>query len=82
VAGATEGTVCQSCGIPVDMADWPDESERGEFCHFCMVHDEFVANRDDVKKRLTEQIQKDTGKSSEDAGKEAEETMSKLKRWQ
>jgi hypothetical protein len=81
LAEATEGTICQSCGLPMDSEDWPEESERGDFCHYCMVHDEFVADRADVKHRLTEQIAGDTGKSRQEAEAAAEETMSKLKRW-
>ena len=82
VAEATEGTVCQSCGLPINAEDWPEGSERGEFCQFCMVHDQFVADRGEVKKRVADMIEKDSGKSREDAEKEAEETLSKLKRWQ
>lgn len=78
----THGTVCQSCGLPTNKEDWPDENENADFCHFCMVHEEFVADRQNVKDRLAEQIQKDSGKSREEAEQEAEETMSKLKRWQ
>ena len=47
-----------------------------------MVHDAFVADRDEVIKRLADMIEKDSGKSREDAEKEAEETLSTLKRWQ
>ena len=32
MADATEGTVCQSCGLPINAEDWPEGSERGEFC--------------------------------------------------
>jgi hypothetical protein len=74
--------VCQSCGMPVSDADLPDGSEKGEFCGFCMVHDEFVADRDDVKNKIADRIEKDSGKSRDEALKEAEETMSTLKRWQ
>ena len=81
MANGTEGTVCQSCGVPVNEEDWPEGSEHGDFCHFCMVHDEFVADRDDAKKRLADKIQKDSGKSRDEAEKEAESTMSTLERW-
>lgn len=78
----TEGTVCQSCGLPMREEDMPEGSEKGEFCHFCMVHDEFVTDRTEVRDKLIERIQEDTGKPREEAEKEAEETMSRLKRWQ
>jgi len=68
--------------MPVSDADLPDGSEKGEFCGFCMVHDEFVADRDDVKNKIADRIEKDSGKSRDEALKEAEETMSNLKRWQ
>ncbi|MHB8895355.1 MAG: zinc ribbon domain-containing protein [Candidatus Geothermincolia bacterium] len=77
-----EGHVCQSCGIPVTEEDMVEGSERGDFCHMCMVHDEFVADRSQVKSRLADSIQKDTGKSRADAEAEAEKTMAGLKRWQ
>jgi transcription initiation factor TFIIIB Brf1 subunit/transcription initiation factor TFIIB len=77
-----EGHVCQSCGVPMSEEDMSDGSERGEFCHFCMVHDEFVSDRDAVKNKIADKIVEETGKSREEALKDAEDTMSKLKRWQ
>ena len=39
-------------------------------------------DRDDVKNKIADRIEKDSGKSRDEALKEAEETMSNLKRWQ
>lgn len=77
-----EEHVCQSCGVPVSEKDMVEGSEQGDFCHMCMVHNEFIVDKDQAKSMLADQIQKDSGKSREDAEKEATETMSKLKRWQ
>lgn len=82
IAVDLEGHVCQSCGMPVGDEDMVEGSEKGDFCHMCMVHSEFVADKEQVKSRIADTIQKDTGKSRAEAEMEAEETMGKLKRWQ
>ena len=41
----TEEHVCQSCGDPLD----PD-SEKGEFCSFCITY----PNREEVVKKVSE----------------------------
>lgn len=79
--GDTEEHVCQSCGMPMTDEDWPEGSEKGDFCHYCMVHDEFVTDRDEVKARMTDALHERMGGSREEAEKLAEESMSKLKRW-
>jgi len=76
-----EEHVCQSCGTPVNEDDMVEGSEKGDFCHFCMVHDEFVADREQVQGKIADQIQEMTGKSREDALADAEYQMSTLKRW-
>jgi hypothetical protein len=77
-----EGHVCQSCGTPIGEKDIVEGSEKGDFCHMCMVHNEFVADKDEVKNRVADRIQKDTGKSREEAEAEAYDMMGSLKRWQ
>ncbi len=76
-----EEHVCQSCGVPIDPEDFAGGSEQGDFCSFCMVHNEFVADRDQVKARMAERIAETTGKSREQAEAAAEEEMKQLKRW-
>ncbi len=76
-----EEHVCQSCGVPMNPEDYAEGSEKGDFCSFCMVHSEFVADRDAVKARIAERIQEMTGKSRDEAEAEAEDTMNGLNRW-
>lgn len=73
--------VCQSCGVPVNPEDFAEGSEKGDFCSFCMVHNEFVADRDQVKARMAARIAETTGKNREQAEAEAERVMKGLKRW-
>jgi hypothetical protein len=77
-----EGHVCQSCGEPLGEDDRVEGSEKGDFCHMCMVHNEFVADKDEVKSRVADRIQKESGKPREDAEAEAYQIMSGLNRWQ
>lgn len=74
--------VCQSCGLPVDPEDYVEGSEQGDFCHFCMVHGEFVADRAEVKEKIAERLQESGDITRDEALAQAEETMSSLKRWQ
>lgn len=76
-----EEHVCQSCGVPVSSDEFAGGSEQGEFCSFCMVHNEFVADRDQVKARVAERIADTTGKNRQQAEAEAEERMKGLRRW-
>lgn len=82
IAVDLEGHVCQSCGMPVSPDEMVEGSEQGDFCHMCMVHDEFVADRAEVKNRIADNIEQETGKPRSEAEIEAEDVMSKLKRWQ
>jgi hypothetical protein len=74
--------ICQSCGMPVSAEDYPEGSEQGDFCHYCMVHGEFTSTKEEVKAKIADTVQEMTGKSREEAESLAEEKMSTLKRWQ
>jgi Putative zinc ribbon domain len=80
--GDMEEHVCQSCGMPMGPEDYPEGSEKGDFCQFCMVHEEFVSDREEVKSKMADAIQEQTGKSRAESLNLAEEKMSALKRWQ
>jgi hypothetical protein len=73
--------VCQSCGMPTSSEDYVEGSEKGDFCHYCMVHGEFTNSREEVKAKIADTIQETTGKSREEAENLAEEKMATLKRW-
>jgi hypothetical protein len=74
--------VCQSCGMPMSPEDYPEGSEKGDFCHYCMVHGEFTGTKEAVKAKIADTMQEMTGKSREEAENLAVERMSTLKRWQ
>jgi Putative zinc ribbon domain len=76
-----EEHVCQSCGVPMKPEDYAGGSEEGDFCSFCMVHNEFAADREAVKTRIADRIQETSGKSRGEAEAEAEDTMKGLDRW-
>jgi hypothetical protein len=82
IMGDTEEHVCQSCGMPMGPEDYVEGSEKGDFCHFCMVHEEFVSDKEKVKAKIADAIQEQTGKPREEAERLAEEKMSTLQRWQ
>jgi hypothetical protein len=73
-----EEHVCQSCGTPVNPEDFAGGSEKGDFCSFCMVH----PGRDEVKAKIADRIQEETGKSRAESEQAAGETMKDLPRWQ
>ncbi|HEY5530727.1 MAG TPA: zinc ribbon domain-containing protein [Candidatus Anoxymicrobiaceae bacterium] len=77
-----EEHVCQSCGAPVKPEDYAEGSEKGDFCSFCMVHNEFAADRDQVKAKIAQTLVETRGLNKEQADAAAEEQMARLGRWQ
>lgn len=72
-----EEHVCGSCGMPMSPEDYAGGSEKGDYCSFCIVH----SDKDQVKAKMAEVIEEQTGKPREEAEKLAEEKMSTLERW-
>lgn len=77
-----EEHVCQSCGAPMSPDDYAGGSEKGDYCSFCMVHNEFAADRDQVKAKMAQTLAETRGLNKDQAEATAEEMMQNLKRWQ
>ena len=75
---------CQSCGRPMECAeDHADCDLEHEFCNYCMVEGEFtIKTREEMKDKLAQTYKETMDMVDEDAQANAEEMLSRLKRWQ
>ncbi|UCG92997.1 MAG: zinc ribbon domain-containing protein [candidate division WOR-3 bacterium] len=84
----TKGTICQSCGMPLqkdeDFGMNEDGSKNGEYCHFCFKDGEFT-DPDITMEQKIEKIVKiavsRTNMSEARAREMANNIIPELKRW-
>jgi Putative zinc ribbon domain len=75
---------CQSCGQPMTcVEEHADCDPEQVFCSVCLVHGEWTTKtRDGMKDKMSQTFKETMDITDVEALKEAEELMSRLKRWQ
>lgn len=84
-----QGPICQSCGMPIrepeDFGTNEDQSTTDEFCHYCFRDGSFsepLMTMGQMIDKLTIISMDKLKISEEEARRNAETTLPKLKRWQ